>query len=30
MKDLIRKFLKEHTLILESGIRGIKQLANRY
>jgi hypothetical protein len=30
MKDLIRKFLKEHTLILESGIRGIKELANRY
>lgn len=30
MKDLIRKLLKEHTLILESGIRGIKELAKRY
>jgi hypothetical protein len=30
MKDLIRKILKEHTLILESGIRGIKELAKRY
>jgi hypothetical protein len=30
MKELIRKILKEETLLLESGIRGIKDLARRY
>ena len=30
MKELIRKILKEEVLLLESGIRGIKDLAKRY
>jgi hypothetical protein len=30
MKELIRKILKEHVLLIESGIRGIKELAKRY
>jgi hypothetical protein len=30
MKDLIKKILREHTLLLESGIKGIKELAKRY
>jgi hypothetical protein len=30
MKELIRKILKEESLILESGIRGIRELARRY
>jgi hypothetical protein len=30
MKELIKKILKEESLILESGIRGIKELARRY
>ena len=30
MKQLIRKILKEEVLLLESGIRGIKDLVKRY